>query len=102
MYTSEEMKTVAGTLVRTFIAACLAQFLSMGAWVTMPLDAWKNVAAAGVAAVAIAAYNWINPKDTRYGKGYVFPGTEEHPDAPNRTAVSVANDMKEEQGGRES
>lgn len=102
MYTSEEMKSVAGTLVRTFVAACLAQFIAMGAWFDMPAEAWKNVAAAGVAAVAIAAYNWLNPRDTRYGKGYVFPGTEEHPDAPNRTAVNVANDMCEGCGGRES
>lgn len=101
MYTKEEMKLVAGTLVRTFVAACLAQFLSMGAYLTMPMEAWKAVLSSGVAAVAIAAYNWLNPKDTRYGKGYVFPGSEDHPNSPNQTAVNVANDMMEGCCGRE-
>jgi hypothetical protein len=96
IYTKEEMQAVAGTLVRTFIAACLAQFLSMGAWVTMPAEAWKNVLAAGVAAVAIATYNWLNPRDTRYGKGYVFPGNEEHPNSPVQNAVNVANDVADD------
>lgn len=67
---SQETKAIAGTLVRVFLAAVLAQFIAGGSDVfAVDGDGLRSIVSAGVAAVAVAAFNFVNPKDTRYGIG---------------------------------
>lgn len=58
------------TLGKVFVGAALGQIIVGGVGV-LDLDGagWKNVAAAGLGAVIVTAYNWLNPKDDRYGVG---------------------------------
>jgi hypothetical protein len=63
-----ETKAVLGTVVRVFLAAVLAQFIAGGADVfAVDGDGLRTIVSAGVAAVALAAANWLNPSDHRYG-----------------------------------
>lgn len=67
---NNELKTLAGTLLRVFCAAVLAQFLAGGADVfAVDGDGLRTIISSGVSAVAVAAYNWLNPSDARYGRG---------------------------------
>lgn len=60
----------AQTLGKVFIAAALGQFIALGDSVfDVPADGWKSIVAAGIAAVAVTAYNWIDPHFPMYGKG---------------------------------
>lgn len=64
----DEIKQIAGTVVRVFVAATLAQFLAGGADVfAVSADAAKTIVASGVAAAALAVFNYVNPRDDRYG-----------------------------------
>lgn len=68
---SDQIKAVAGTLVKVFMAACFAQIIAGGTGVLdLGADGWRAVAGAGLGAVVVAAYNWISPSDPRYGNGY--------------------------------
>jgi ABC-type anion transport system duplicated permease subunit len=58
---------------RVFLAAALTYLLS-GLVAGTPL-AWQAVLIAGVMALLPVVINWLNAADTRYGKGYVEPGT---------------------------
>ena len=65
---NSETKAVLGTIVRVFVAAVLAQFIAGGADVfAVDGDGLRTIVSAGVAAAALAAFNWANPKDQRYG-----------------------------------
>ena len=65
-----QITAVITTLVLVFVTACLGVVVSFG---TDVLDVgageWKGVLAAGIAAVATFAYNWLNPAIKRYGVG---------------------------------
>jgi hypothetical protein len=52
----EQAKRLAASWARSFLAACLATYLSVG---------WdqKAILASGVAAVAPVIIRWLNPKD---------------------------------------
>lgn len=69
---NEQYKAIAATLFKVFFAACLAQIIASDLGVLdMDADSLKGILGAGISAVVIAAYNYISPKDTRYGFGYV-------------------------------
>ena len=58
------------TLAKTFLTAALGQYLLMGLDVfSASASDWQVVAASGITAVAMLAYNWLDPTDTRYGRG---------------------------------
>jgi ABC-type uncharacterized transport system permease subunit len=68
---SNEYKAIACTLFKVFLAACLAQIIASDSGVLdLGADGLKAVVGAGISAVVIAGYNYINPRDTRYGFGY--------------------------------
>lgn len=67
---SKQTKAVATTLLKVFVAACLAQIIASGAGVLdLGTDGYRAVLGSGVGAVVVAAYNWISPNDARYGVG---------------------------------
>ncbi len=60
------------TLLKTFIAAVLGAIIASGiSPLNMGKGDWKAIAGAGIAAVIVFAYNFLNPTDTRYGVGAV-------------------------------
>ena len=53
---------------RSFLAACLAQFLALGGSAfDINGDALKSVIAAGLAAVLPVVIRWLNPNDKAFG-----------------------------------
>ena len=56
-----ELKLMAGSWLKTFLAAALATYLAVG----MDFEAIANAAAA---ATIPSIINWLNPKYERYGK----------------------------------
>jgi hypothetical protein len=66
----EEALQVTKTLLTIFISSALAAFIGLGINVfDISLEGWKGIAGAAIASVAVAAFNYLNPKDTRYGIG---------------------------------
>jgi hypothetical protein len=66
--TTQETRALAGTLLRVFVAAILAQFIANGADVfAIDTDGAQTLISSGIAATAIAFYNALNPNDHRYG-----------------------------------
>jgi hypothetical protein len=66
----EEALQVTKTLLTIFISSALAAFIGLGVNIfDVTLEGWKGIAGAGIAAVAVAAFNYLNPRDTRYGIG---------------------------------
>ena len=65
---SKELKATLASWGRSFLAACLAQFLVVGSGAfDITKDGWKSVFAAGVAAVAPVVIRWLNPEDKAFG-----------------------------------
>ena len=65
---SEQAKEMGTTLLRAFLIAVLGQLVSVGTGVlTLDVEAWKAIAAAGIAAVIVAAYRALDPTDPAYG-----------------------------------
>ena len=56
-----ELKLMAGTWIKTFLAAALATYLAVG------LDA-EVILNAAIVAVLPSIINWLNPNYERYGK----------------------------------
>ena len=56
-----ELKKMAGTWLKTFLAAALATYLAVG------LDA-EVILNAAIVAVLPSIINWLNPNYERYGK----------------------------------
>lgn len=66
----QKLKQIGGTLARVFFAAVLAQFIATGGDALSPSgDVVKTALSAGVSAVALAVFNFLNPRDSRYGIG---------------------------------
>lgn len=66
----EELKAAAASWLRIAIGAMLAQFILLGSDIfTVSGEGWKSIVAAGIGALAITVYNWLNPKDNRFGWG---------------------------------
>ena len=57
----EQLKPIAASWARSFLAAALATYLAVG---------WdqKAILASGVAAVAPVIIRWLNPNDTAFGR----------------------------------
>lgn len=67
---NDELRALTGTLLRVFCAAVLAQFLASGADVfAVDGDGLRTILSSGISAVAVTVYNWLNPSDSRYGRG---------------------------------
>lgn len=69
--TMEEAKRIAYTLIRVFVGAVIG-FVLANALNILDLS-WSNyepAVVAGISAVLVAAFNYLNPGDTRYGAGY--------------------------------
>lgn len=65
-----EALQVTKTLLTVFLSSALAAFIGLGINIfDITLEGWKGIAGAAIAAVAVAALNYLNPKDTRYGLG---------------------------------
>jgi hypothetical protein len=65
---SKELKATFASWGRSFLAACLAQFLVLGGGAfDLDGDGWKSVVGAGVAAVVPVAIRWLNPDDKAFG-----------------------------------
>lgn len=65
-----EALQVAKTLLTIFISSALAAFIGLGVNIfDVTLEGWKGIAGAAIASVCVAAFNYLNPKDTRYGIG---------------------------------
>jgi hypothetical protein len=68
MFNKQEALQVTKTLLTVFISSALAAFIGLGINIfDVTLEGWKGIAGAGIAAVVVAAFNFLNPKDTRYG-----------------------------------
>jgi uncharacterized membrane protein YadS len=66
----EEALQVTKTLLTIFISSALAAFIGLGINIfDISLEGWKGIAGAAIASVAVAAFNYLNPRDTRYGVG---------------------------------
>jgi hypothetical protein len=65
---SKELKATLASWGRSFLAACLAQFLALGGGAfDLTKDGWKSIVAAGVAAVAPVVVRYLNPNDKAFG-----------------------------------
>jgi uncharacterized membrane protein YadS len=66
----EEALQVTKTLLTIFISSALAAFIGLGVNIfDVTLEGWKGIAGAAIASVAVAAFNYLNPRDNRYGIG---------------------------------
>ena len=65
---SNELKALLASWGRSFLAACLAQFLALGGSVfDLNGDAVKTVVSAGLAALLPVIIRWLNPNDVAFG-----------------------------------
>jgi len=65
---NKELKALLASWGRSFIAACLAQFLALGGSAfDLNGDAVKSVVSAGVAAILPVVIRWLNPNDSAFG-----------------------------------
>lgn len=63
-----QLRELAYTLLRVFFGSLLGFIIASGVGVLEMTSAdWKLAAGAGIAAVLVAAFNALNPKDGRYG-----------------------------------
>jgi hypothetical protein len=70
MLNKEEALQVTKTLLTIFISSALAAFIGLGVNIfDITIEGWKGIAGAAIAAVVVAAFNYLNPKDPRYGIG---------------------------------
>lgn len=66
--TSTELKQLAKTLVTVFISSAIAAFIGLGINIfDISLEGWKGIGGAAIASVLVAAFNFLNPLDNRYG-----------------------------------
>jgi hypothetical protein len=62
------LKSWGNVFFAAIVSALLAILISTG---DLPMDAdtWKGIVVAGLVSVLPVIRNWLDPKDTRYGKG---------------------------------
>lgn len=64
----KELRAILGTIARVFVGACIAQLAAGGVDVfTLDARGAQTLLSAGIGAAALALFNYVNPKDTRYG-----------------------------------
>jgi len=61
-------KALLASWARSFLAACLAQFLVLndGSF-DLGVDGWRVVISSGIAAVVPVLIRWLNPNDQAFG-----------------------------------
>jgi hypothetical protein len=65
---SKQTQAVIASWARSFLAACLAQFIALGGGAfDFGADGWKSVLSAGIAAVVPVIIRWLNPNDKAFG-----------------------------------
>ena len=65
---NKQLKATLASWGRSFVAACLAQFLALGGSVfDLTRDGWKSIIAAGVAAIVPVVIRNLNPNDVVFG-----------------------------------
>jgi hypothetical protein len=65
---SKSTQAVIASWARSFLAACLAQFIALGGGAfDFGADGWKSVLSAGIAAVVPVIIRWLNPNDKAFG-----------------------------------
>jgi hypothetical protein len=71
---SKELKSTLASWGRSFMAACLAQWLALGGSAfDSDANTFKSVVAAGLAAILPVVIRWLNPNDKAFG----YKGEEE-------------------------
>lgn len=67
---SAQMKAMLGSWARVFIAAAITAFLALQTppW-DMSGDQWLAIVWAALLSLLPVVLNWLNPNDTRYGRG---------------------------------
>lgn len=66
----KKLKATLASWGRSFLAACIAQFLVLGGSVfDINGDGAKSIVAAGVAAIAPVVIRYLNPNDKAFGEG---------------------------------
>lgn len=69
---SNQTKNMLWSWGRVFLAAVASSFLSLvvaGNTVALDIKAWEAVLISGLVAVVPVVVNYLNPNDTRYGRG---------------------------------
>ena len=70
MLNKNEALQVTKTLLTIFISSALAAFIVLGINIfDVTLEGWKGIAGAAIASVVVSAFNFLNPRDIRYGIG---------------------------------
>lgn len=65
---SKELKATLASWGRSFLAACLAQFIALGTGVfDLSADGAKHIISAGLAAIIPVAIRYLNPDDKSFG-----------------------------------
>jgi hypothetical protein len=65
---NKEQKALFASWGRSFLAACLAQFIAIGGSAfDVSAEGWKSIVAAGLAAVVPVIIRWLNPEDKAFG-----------------------------------
>ena len=65
---SKSTQAVLASWGRSFLAACLAQFIALGGGAfDFGVDGWKTILASGIAAVVPVIIRWLNPADKSFG-----------------------------------
>jgi hypothetical protein len=65
---SKSVQATIASWARSFLAACLAQFIALGGGAfDFGVDGWKSVLSAGIAAVVPVVIRWLNPEDKAFG-----------------------------------
>jgi len=66
---NKKTKAALKTLLKTFGATALAQYIALGQNVfEIDGEGWKAIASSGIAAVITLGYGMLDPNDTRYGR----------------------------------
>lgn len=67
----EQAKRITYTLLRVFFGAVIGFALANALDIlNFSWTNWKPAVVAGISAVLVAGFNYLNPGDTRYGAGY--------------------------------
>lgn len=67
---NKKTKAALKTLLKTFGATALAQYLALGQNIfEIDADGWKGILSSGIAAVITLGYGLLDPSDKRFGVG---------------------------------
>lgn len=65
---NKQLKATLASWLRSFLAACVAQFIAIGGSAfDLNADGVKSIVAAGLAAILPVILRWLNPNDKAFG-----------------------------------